>query len=56
MKIVKVLNYPTLLGACHATSGILSAVLVPTREKFCEEAGEGPENGHIDDQRTGKLP
>ncbi|GAB0184817.1 mitochondrial enolase superfamily member 1 [Grus japonensis] len=43
------------LSACHATSGIWCSVLVPAIQKRCGQAGEGPEKGHRDDQRTGKL-
>ncbi|GAB0181709.1 hypothetical protein GRJ2_000636200 [Grus japonensis] len=42
------------LSACQATSGILCSVLVPAVQKRCGQAGEGPEMGHEDDQRTGK--
>lgn len=34
----------------------LSSVLVPTRQKRCGQAGEGPESGQGDDPSTGKLP
>jgi len=29
-------------------------ILVPALQKRCGQAGEGPEKGHKDDQRTGK--
>lgn len=34
----------------------LCSVLVPTRQKRCGQAGEGPESGQEDDPSTGKLP
>lgn len=33
----------------------LYAVLVPTKQKRCGQAGEGPEKGCKDDQRAEKL-
>ncbi|GAB0190814.1 mitochondrial enolase superfamily member 1 [Grus japonensis] len=47
-------HYPTLLSACQATPAILCSVLVPTIQKRCGQAGDGPEEGHQHDQRTGK--
>lgn len=49
-------HHPALLSACQATPGVLCSVLVPAIQKSCGQAGEGPENSHKDDQRTGKLP
>ncbi|GAB0187935.1 mitochondrial enolase superfamily member 1 [Grus japonensis] len=43
------------LSACQAIPGILCSVLVPTVQKRCGQAGEGSEEGHQDDQSTGKL-
>lgn len=31
------------------------AVLVPTKQKRCDQAGENPEEGYKDDQRAEKL-
>ncbi|GAB0183754.1 cAMP-dependent protein kinase inhibitor alpha [Grus japonensis] len=42
------------LSASQATPGTLCSVLVPTIQKRCGQAGEGPEKGHQDDQRTGR--
>lgn len=47
-------NHPTLLSGYLATPGILGWVLVPIMQKRCGQAGDGPEKGHEDDQRTGK--
>ena len=49
-------HYPALLSAGQATPGVLCTVLVPSIQKGCGQAGRGPEKGHQDDQRTGKLP
>ncbi|PKU29676.1 hypothetical protein llap_20019 [Limosa lapponica baueri] len=37
------------------TPGIPCSVLVPTTQKSCGQAGEGPGKGHQDDRRTGKA-
>ncbi|KAK4810664.1 LOW QUALITY PROTEIN: hypothetical protein QYF61_007464 [Mycteria americana] len=42
------------LHSALATHGILCSVLIPAIQKRCGQAGEGPEKGHKDDQRTGK--
>ncbi|GAB0176921.1 mitochondrial enolase superfamily member 1 [Grus japonensis] len=42
------------LYSVPVTPGILCSVLVPAMQKRCGQAGEGPEEGHQDDQRTGK--
>ncbi|KAJ7395686.1 hypothetical protein BTVI_152133 [Pitangus sulphuratus] len=45
-----------LLSAGQASPGIMCAVLVPTKQKRCGQAGEGAEKGHENDQMTEKLP
>ncbi|PKU47474.1 rna-directed dna polymerase from mobile element jockey-like [Limosa lapponica baueri] len=42
------------LSACQATHEIPCSVLVRVIQKRCEQAAEGPDKGHQDDQRTGK--
>ncbi|GAB0192413.1 mitochondrial enolase superfamily member 1 [Grus japonensis] len=42
------------LSAFQATPAIPCSILVPAVQKSCGQAGDSPEEGHQDDQRTGK--
>ncbi|KAK4815516.1 hypothetical protein QYF61_003074 [Mycteria americana] len=49
-------DHSNLLSACQAAPGVLHPVLVPTIQERCRQTGEGPKEGHKDDQGLENLP